>query len=368
MKIAFFHELTPLSGAKKVAEEYGKILKKKHQVDLFYVDGEEDFGIKNIFNKVFFFKFNEKKWYGGNWKIKIYKDTLELIKLYFLHKKIAEVINNSQYDFVFVNPSKFTQAPFLLKFVKNSVYFCQEPLRIIYDSFFSVPKDLPFLKRSYEKFIRRIRKQIDRQNIRSAQLVLANSLYSKDNIKLAYSIDSKLCYLGVDTVKFTFKNVKKDCDVLFIGEKSMIDGFDLLDSALSLYKNKPKVRFITRSKEGSGISESELIKQLNHAKIVLSLSINEPFGLIPIEAMACGIPIIAVDEGGCKESIIDKKSGFLITRSPKVLKNKIDLLLKDSVLRNKFSSFGRKHVLENFTWEISTNRFLKIIDQWKNFN
>jgi hypothetical protein len=210
MRIAVFHELTPLSGARKVVEEYGKILGRGHKVDLYYIDDKKDENVLEIFNKVHFFKFR----YNSS---RIYRDSIELARLFFLHRKIARIIENNQYDIVFVNPSKYTQAPFLLRFINHSVYFCQEPLRLVYDPLMKIPPKLNLLKKGYEVANRSIRKTIDKDNIRCAKIVITNSEFSKDNIKSAYGIDAKVCYLGVDAQKFYPENVIKSYDLLFIG-------------------------------------------------------------------------------------------------------------------------------------------------------
>jgi glycosyltransferase involved in cell wall biosynthesis len=353
MKIAFFHELTPLSGARKVAEEYGKILGKEHEIDLYYVDDREDAGVSSIFNKVYFFKFTVSK-------SRVYRDSIGLIRLYFLHKKIAKIMQSKDYDFVFVSPSKFTQSPFLLRMVKKTIYFCQEPLRMVYDPLFRLPENLNFFKKMYERTNRFTRKIIDKNNINKARIIVSNSLFSKENIKTAYRINSKLCYLGVDTNKFKPVRINKTTDILFIGEKENIEGFDFLENTMALYKNKPVLKFVTRDAKGIGINEQNLIAEINKAKIVLALSRNEPFGLIPIESMACEVPVIAVNEGGFNESVINNKTGFLIKRDPKELKEKIDLLLLDDKLRVQMGKSGRKLVLDKFTWVISVNNFLNI--------
>ena len=353
MKIAFFHELTPLSGARKVVEEYGKILKKEHEVDLYYVDDKEDASVSLIFNKIHYFKFESSK-------SRIYRDSIGLIRLFFLHKKIAKFMQDKDYDFVFVSPSKFTQSPFLLRMVKKTIYFCQEPLRMVYDPLFRLPEDLIFFKKLYEKINRFSRKIIDKNNINKAKIVLTNSLFSKENIKKAYGINAKICYLGVDSDRFKLVKSTKSTDILFIGEKEFIEGFDLLEKTLVLYKKVPVLRFVTRDINGAGVSEDNLITNINKSRIILALSRSEPFGLIPIETMSCEVPVIAIDEGGFKESVINGKTGFLIDRKPEELKDKIDLLLSDDKLRAQMGENGRKVVLDKFTWVKSANNFLKI--------
>ena len=126
MKIAIFHELD-FGGARRASDEFAKRLNAISDVDLYYVDDKEG-NSKNVAKKVFYYSFFPKLWKGNDWMTKLYKDTIELIKLYNLHKKIASDIKSRSYDYVFVHPSKFTQAPFLLSFLKNKcIYYCQKP-------------------------------------------------------------------------------------------------------------------------------------------------------------------------------------------------------------------------------------------------
>lgn len=362
MKIAFFHELLPYSGARKTVEEYGKILNKNHKIDLYYVDQEKDEKVEKLFNKVYFFQFKEKKWSGGNWRLKLYKDTLELAKLYLLHKKIGKIINERKYDFVFVNPSKFTQAPFILRFLKEkSVYYCQEPLRIIYDEKISKLENLSTLKKLYEKINREKRKHIDLSNVNKTNLILCNSEFSKKNIKAAYGLKAFVCYLGVNTSFFKPESLKKQTDLLFIGDKSEIEGYDLLKKTLKLFKKSPKVKMLLG--EDRILTDEQLVKEYNKTKITLVLSRNEPFGLIPIESMACGVPVVALNEGGLRESVVNGETGYLVGANERKIKNKIGLLLENEILRKKISKNSRNWILEKFTWEKSAERFMNIIKQ-----
>lgn len=362
MKIAIFHELQELSGARKMVDEYGKILSKEHTIDLYYVDGKEDKDINNYFTNVYFFKFLEIKWFGNNWKLRFNKDSAELIKLYILHKYIASLINNGEYDFAFVHPSKFTQAPFILRFLKGkSIYYAPETLRLIYDEFFFLQANLPTPKKLYESINRFIRKFIDRQNILQADIVLANSEFTKKNIEKAYKIKPFVCYPGVDDNKYKPENLKKVYDLFFLGEKTDFDGFNILSKTLKLFTKKIIVKYLDR--ENNPITEQQLIQEYCKSKIALAFSRNEPFGLGTIEAMSCGVPVIAIDEGGFKETIINNKTGVLVKDDGKTIKEKIDFFLENEKIRNKFGEDARECVLRNFTWKKSVENFLDIVDR-----
>ncbi len=361
MKIAFFHELH-YGGAKRVVDEYGKQLKKNNKVDLYYVDEVNDKEIKQSFNNTFYYKFTPKIWKGGNWRIKLYKDNIELIKLAALHKKIAKKIDSKKYDFVFVHPSKFTQAPFILKYLKTlKVYYCAEPLRMVYEKKFKISKDLLLFKKIYEKINRAIRKKIDKENILKADHILTNSYFTRNNIKNAYGIDSIVCYLGVDEKKFHIINLIKEYDLLFIGGSSISKGADLLGKIINQFNKEIKVKVLGLNDEY--ISDTELVNEYNRAKILLSLGRDEPFGLTILEAMSCGIAVVAVNEGGFTESVVNGRTGYLSNRDPAELKKKIDLLLGNDILRRKMGKTGRRFIEKKFTWEISINNFIEIINK-----
>ena len=317
-----------------------------------------------FFTNTFFYKFIPHIWSGHNWKAKLYKDTLELIRLYFIHKKIAQVIDKQKYDLVFIEPSKFTQAPFILTLLKSKkVYYCQEPLRMVYEPELAIHKNLHFAKYNYERLNRYIRKTIDKHNIRHTDLLLANSNHTRDNIKRIYGLEAHASYMGVNTAIFKPVKKKKDIDVLFIGSYATADGYPLLEKASTLLKKKAVIKVLAAEKQW--ITEDTQIRDLYcRARIAVALMHHEPFGLIPIEAMACGVPVIAVNEGGYKETISDGKTGFLIKRDPHILAEKIDLLLSSSKVHESMSKKARESMEKNWTWDNNVEKLEQIL---KNF-
>lgn len=361
MKIAFFHEL-PVGGARRAVNEIAKQLKEKHLVDLYLVDEKFSKKEKKYFNHSFFYRFTPKTWKGKNWKVRLYKDTIELFQLFRLHEKIAKQIRKKNYDFLFINASKFTQAPFILRFNNSiKIYYCHDPhYRIIYESILKIPKNINSFKYVYEKINRYMRKIIDKINMEKADLIFANSNYTKIQFGKVYKKESLVCYLGVDEIFFKPYQVKKEIDILFIGSYEEVDGYYFLEKILKKMTIKPKVRILAIEKEW--ISDDYKLRNLyRKSKIVVCFTHNEPFGLVPLEAMACGVPIVAVNEAGYKESIIDNKTGFLISRNVEIAAKKIEFLLTHEDYLVKFGKEARKNIIKNWTWKENVKKIENIL-------
>lgn len=349
MRFGFFHEVQK-GGARRSVIEFGKYLTKHHEVDLYYVDSSRVKKEESFFSSARFYKFIPKAWSGGDIKTRLYKDTVELYKLYRLHKRIASDINKQNYDVVFVDPSQFTQAPFLLRFLKTKIiYYCQEPLRMVYDPLLNSFDNLKPSRKYYESFTRNFRKHIDSGNVAFADLIFANSEFSKRNIKKAYHKKSQVVYMGVDTDVFKPMLQKKDIDVLYVGAYDFVDGLGLFEKSLTKFRKKPSVKILAREKEWIS-SDSDLNSLYNSAKIVVCISSNEPFGLIPLEAMASGVPVIALNQGGYKESVVHNKTGLLIKNNPSDLASAIKKLLSNKAVYQKMAKQARKEMVENWDW------------------
>jgi glycosyltransferase involved in cell wall biosynthesis len=88
------------------------------------------------------------------------------------------------------------------------------------------------------------------------------------------------------------------------------------------------------------------------ADVVVTTPWYEPFGLTPLEAMACGRPVVGSDVGGISFTIVDGETGFLVpAKDPAALAARLDRLLRDADLRERMGRAGRMRVEREFTWE-----------------
>jgi D-inositol-3-phosphate glycosyltransferase len=87
------------------------------------------------------------------------------------------------------------------------------------------------------------------------------------------------------------------------------------------------------------------------ADIFITTPWYEPFGITPLEAMACGIPVIGSNVGGIKSTVVNGRTGYLVPpNDPKALAKKIDQLIASPILLNSMKFNAIKRVNSLFTW------------------
>ena len=112
------------------------------------------------------------------------------------------------------------------------------------------------------------------------------------------------------------------------------------------------------------LDRKAVVELYSHAAVFCCPSIYEPFGIINLEAMASETAVVASAVGGIKEVVVDNETGFLVPvdfvkgtfkladpeRFSRDLASKINQLMKDRELREKFGKAGRKRAEEYFSW------------------
>ena len=310
-----------------------------------------------------------------------------LVDIERTQKNIANKINNSNYDIVFSEQDQYTYSPFFLKFVKKpTVYYCPQPSRwheAILQNISENSENNRLMKlgkgigRKY--FINSLSK-IEKQNASFAKYILTNSYFSRETIMRIYGLNSFVCYLGIDNEIFRPLNILRDNYVLSVGSCSPNKGYDFIIRSLSRIDQKIRPRFVIVSNVinrrwekylkrlslqnkidleiKSLIDDEELVLLYNKALLFLYAPYLEPFGLTPLESMACGTPVIAVKEGGVRESVVNNETGILTERDETMFGDTVAALLLDERKRAYMGQTGIGAVQNFWTLEHAGERLL----------
>ncbi|MET9257451.1 glycosyltransferase [Streptomyces sp. NPDC003717] len=121
--------------------------------------------------------------------------------------------------------------------------------------------------------------------------------------------------------------------------------------ARRLLKLAARVGVAERVRLLGAVDPHDMPALLRSADVVLCTPVYEPFGIVPLEAMACGVPVLATDVGGHRDSVADRVTGRLVTpQDPGAIADAARELLADEALRRRYGDAGRARVLQHYTW------------------
>jgi len=109
------------------------------------------------------------------------------------------------------------------------------------------------------------------------------------------------------------------------------------------------------------LGEAKLHELIAGCRLLVYPSIEEPFGLVPIEAMAHGRPVVASCRGGTRETVVHGATGLLVdTLDPVAMADAMLTLWNDPSRCSRLGAAGRERYLEHFTLERFVERFEKL--------
>jgi glycosyltransferase involved in cell wall biosynthesis len=105
----------------------------------------------------------------------------------------------------------------------------------------------------------------------------------------------------------------------------------------------------------SGVSDEALARLYGEAEVAVVPSLYEGFSLPAIEAMCCGVPVVATTGGALPEVVGESgRTGVLVTPDdPGALFDAIGALLDDPAARARLGAAGRDRIMQRFTWEVT---------------
>lgn len=111
------------------------------------------------------------------------------------------------------------------------------------------------------------------------------------------------------------------------------------------------------------VSDTELVATLNKAALLFCTSRLEPFGFAPLEANACGLPVVGIAEGGIRETVLNGVNGFLVEPEAECIARTASQLLQDPALARQMGENGARHVQQNWRVEECVDRLETILLQ-----
>jgi len=333
-----------------------------------------------------------------NWvvsAIETYLESIQGLEAMDEHcKNCADEINRGDFDLLFGNACAYYRVASIARYVEiPTVLYLQEPFRALYEACPKLPwlalDPLPgrklfsywrlqrFVTNMFEVQGLRVQAREERRNAEEFDRILVNSLYSRESVFRAYGLDSRVCYLGIDTSLFREMGLHRENFVIGVGAFNWAKNIDfILQSLAKIKRRRPKLVWV-----GNGGSEpylnklralaeelnvsfearvmidnEELIQLLNRAKMMVYAPHLEPFGLAPLEANACGLPVVAVAEGGVRETVIDDVNGILVEPDHAAFAAGVERLRGDEHYWLSLSRQSRLFVEEKWSLEAAIDR------------
>ncbi|KUI15802.1 glycosyl transferase [Mycobacterium sp. GA-1285] len=107
-----------------------------------------------------------------------------------------------------------------------------------------------------------------------------------------------------------------------------------------------------RVKLYGSVSRAEMPAILRSADVVACTPWYEPFGIVPLEAMACGVPVVASAVGGMLDTVVHDVTGQLVKpQRPEEVAKAVNSLLRDDFLRQSMGAAGRDRARARYSWD-----------------
>ncbi|GIW57696.1 MAG: hypothetical protein KatS3mg083_641 [Candidatus Dojkabacteria bacterium] len=282
---------------------------------------------------------------------------------YFFGKVISRKVNTEKFDII-----HFTDA--------RESLFCKAHIPTVgnvNDTYLADVQDIKYYLNHYQDGLIRwgyykISRMFEVISLRKIDQIIANSSYTAKVIRTKYGISQEkinICYKSIDFVNFRKilssleKSSRTHPRILFVGNNFQRKGLmSVINSSVEVLRHFPNTEFWIVGKDKQqkqfekicknlGVEGSfsflgpkspyELIKIYNESDIFVMPSLTEAFGVVFLEAMACGLVVIGTHVGGIPEIIENGVNGILIPpNNPNKLSEAIVSLLENRNMAEKF--------------------------------
>jgi glycosyltransferase involved in cell wall biosynthesis len=305
-------------------------------------------------------------------------------------QRCAKEISEGRFDVVLATSSRLFAVTSLAEHLRvPKALYLHEPYRPLYEALPRLP--WPALDKAEGSRLLAVRNRLhdavevhglrlqareELAGVRAYDLVLTNSYFSRENMLRSYGIDATVCYLGVDTDRYRDQGLARKRMVVGVGAFIPGKRLDVIIEAVAQLGPAPPDLVWIGNAEDPGylkevselarrrkvpftplrdISHDQVVRVLNEAAVLAYAPRLEPFGYPPLEAAACGLPVVARAEGGVRETVVDGETG-LVVDSDRQLPSALQQILDDSELARRFGAAGRRRAESVWSLPASMDR------------
>lgn len=185
---------------------------------------------------------------------------------------------------------------------------------------------------------------------------------ARNSMRRIVAVGRMLPYKGFQTIIEALPAIA-DAELVIVGGPAA----DRLDE-------DAEVRRLRALAAGAGVAErvtftgavtrDDMPAVLRSADVVACTPWFEPFGIVPLEAMACGLPVVATAVGGMLDTVVHDVTGLLVTpKRPRELADAVSAVLRDSFLCRSLGLAGRDRACARYSWDRVAADTLRIYEQ-----
>jgi len=278
--------------------------------------------------------------------------------------KFAMCDYSKDYDFFIFSGN---WAHFAAKRHGPNLYYCHTPVRAFYDLYGVFLARQSFLTYVPFKIWGKLHRKMYEHQMKHVHRIVANSINTKKRIKRYLKRTSVVVYPPVNTSKFRFEEYgdfwlsvnrlypEKRVELQIEAFRQLpedrlviVGGYAEADHALP-YADRIRTNLPDNVELIGSVSEDELVDMYSRCKGFITTSLDEDFGMTPIEAMASGKAVIAMNEGGCLETVINNSTGLLVDADVNEIVNAVEYISQNpSKFKEKCIEQARKFDVDRF--------------------
>ncbi|MGB9715313.1 MAG: glycosyltransferase family 4 protein [Thermodesulfovibrionales bacterium] len=366
MKVAIIHDwLVTWGGSEQVL---GQIVQLYPDSDIytlidFFPEDKRDF----ILNKKVTTSFIQKLPFAR----KRYRGYLPLMPL------AVEQFDLSEYDLIISNSHAVAKGV-LTNSDQIHISYCYTPMRYAWDLQNQYLKGSNLnkgIRGLISKTILHYMRIWDLSTVNRVNHFITLSHYIARRIKKIYGRDSTVIYPPVDIEKYNIGGNKED----FYLTASRMVPYKRIDLIVEAFSEMPEKRLIVigdgpdfgkiknKSKKNIellGFQRDEILKEYLQKAKAFVFAAEEDFGILPVEAQACGTPVIAFGRGGVLETVVEEKTGVFfkeqtvrsLIEAINIFEKKKDMFKPDEIRKNalRFSVDRFRREFKEFIYNITT--------------